>query len=62
MSQPHVVETFMQKFGMEKPTYILTTHKHGDHSGGNAALKEKYPDLNIVGGANDSIPAVTMPV
>jgi hydroxyacylglutathione hydrolase len=30
-----------------KPSYILTTHHHFDHVGGNAALKQKY-NLKIV--------------
>lgn len=62
VSEPPKVEAFLQKFGISKPTHILTTHKHGDHSGGNNALKEKYPDLEIVGGANDSIPSCTLAV
>jgi len=33
---------------------ILTTHKHADHSGGNAALMEKFPELHVLIGENDT--------
>ncbi|KAG5484463.1 hypothetical protein LSCM1_07832 [Leishmania martiniquensis] len=48
--------------------FILTTHKHWDHAGGNATLKAELEAMNksesviVIGGANDSIPAVTQPV
>jgi len=32
-----------------KPTHILNTHHHGDHVGGNVALKEEFPDVQIIG-------------
>ena len=32
---------------------ILTTHYHADHSGGNAALKERLPHLVVVAGGPD---------
>lgn len=40
---------------------LLTTHKHRDHSGGNAAFPPLYPGLRIYGGAADAadIPALT---
>ncbi|KAG5505560.1 hypothetical protein JIQ42_08324 [Leishmania sp. Namibia] len=47
---------------------ILSTHKHWDHAGGNATLKaeleamHKSESVIVIGGANDSIPAVTQPV
>ncbi|KAG5509823.1 hypothetical protein JKF63_07468 [Porcisia hertigi] len=47
---------------------ILSTHKHWDHAGGNAELKAKLEAMNpslpvtVVGGVNDGIPAVTLPV
>ncbi|CDW91444.1 hydroxyacylglutathione hydrolase [Stylonychia lemnae] len=62
VSQPPKLDAFTQAFGIPKPTHILTTHKHGDHSGGNNELKERYPDLEVIGGANDSIPGCTQPV
>ena len=33
---------FMKEQGKEALTYILNTHHHGDHIGGNGALKEKF--------------------
>ncbi|KPI83352.1 glyoxalase II [Leptomonas seymouri] len=44
---------------------ILTTHKHPDHSGGNVDLKKELKSQNpagrvrVVGGVDESIPAVT---
>ena len=45
-------------------THILNTHHHFDHAGGNLALKEKWPDIAIVGAAADAerIPGITVRV
>ena len=59
VSEPEKVYTFLKTFGIPAATHLITTHKHGDHSGGNLALKEMFPDLQIIGGANDNIPGVT---
>eukprot|EP01083_Nonionella_stella_P164044 541730_1 len=45
-----------------KITHVLTTHKHGDHSGGNLEMKRRFPDLEVIGGADDLVPGVTRPV
>lgn len=37
----------------KKPVYILNTHHHHDHTGGNQALKERY-GCEIIGPASDS--------
>jgi hydroxyacylglutathione hydrolase len=44
-------------------THILNTHHHGDHTGGNLALKEKY-DCVIIGPAADEgrISGIDIPV
>ncbi len=36
------------------PAAILNTHGHGDHIGGNAALKKRWPDCPLVIGAADA--------
>src|ERR1700733_12099825 len=47
-----------------KLTSVLTTHWHGDHSGGNADIVSKVPGLRVFGasGENGRIPALTNPV
>lgn len=44
-------------------THILNTHHHGDHTGGNLELKEKY-GCTVVGAANDQarIPGIDVTV
>jgi glyoxylase-like metal-dependent hydrolase (beta-lactamase superfamily II) len=37
------------------PAGILLTHGHADHIGGNATLKETFPDAPILVGANDAV-------
>src|SRR5579863_6723448 len=43
---------------------VLTTHWHGDHSGGNADIVSKVPGLRVFGASaeNGRIPALTNPV
>ncbi len=36
------------------PAAILNTHGHSDHVGGNAAIKERWPDCPLVIGAGDA--------
>lgn len=43
-------------------THILTTHKHADHSGGNEELAAKLPNVTIIGGKDDQVPAVNKEV
>jgi len=44
-----------------KPEAILITHHHGDHTGGVAALVERY-GIPVYGPANERIPAITHPL
>lgn len=43
---------------------ILTTHKHWDHVGGNEALVQKYPGIQVYGPEREAaeIPGLTHPV
>lgn len=40
--------------------YVLATHKHQDHSGGNRELALQFPRVEVVGGVNEDIPARTI--
>jgi hydroxyacylglutathione hydrolase len=42
--------------------YVLCTHKHSDHIGGNVFLKKQFPDLQIIGTKYEKIPEITHPV
>lgn len=41
-----------------KVELALITHKHNDHVGGNQAVKESFPEINIVGTGYEEIPHV----
>ena len=38
------------KAGEIELKYIITTHHHGDHAGGNKEILKHYPDLKVIGG------------
>ncbi|XP_064647655.1 probable hydrolase PNKD [Lineus longissimus] len=42
-----------------RPTAILTTHKHWDHSGGNKYFRQHYPSACIYGCIIDEVPDTT---
>ena len=42
--------------------YILTTHNHWDHAGGNEEMSNLVPDAPVVAGENDGVPSCTLPV
>jgi hydroxyacylglutathione hydrolase len=48
--------------GAPAPISILTTHKHWDHSGGNAELKAAFPGTAVYGGRIDKVPECTHPL
>lgn len=45
-----------------KLTTVLTTHKHGDHAGGNEEMRAKVPGIEVVGGQMDNVAGCTKPV
>jgi hydroxyacylglutathione hydrolase len=51
-SEADPVNAVLDRLGWE-PSYILNTHHHPDHTGGNLALKQEY-DAKIVGPGKDA--------
>jgi len=46
----------MVHFNVEgTPKFILTTHKHWDHTGENYRFAEKYPGIKIYGGYQERV-------
>ena len=62
VSEPDKLKAFIHAYSLPPPQAILTTHKHGDHSGANKPLLEEFPGLKVYGGALDNIPGCTNPV
>uniref|UniRef100_A0A8D0HI36 PNKD metallo-beta-lactamase domain containing n=1 Tax=Sphenodon punctatus TaxID=8508 RepID=A0A8D0HI36_SPHPU len=60
-SDPLAVQAAIEKEGVTLEA-ILCTHKHWDHSGGNAALKRKHGSCRVYGNACDKIPELTDPL
>ncbi|HMP04258.1 MAG TPA: MBL fold metallo-hydrolase [Gemmatales bacterium] len=51
--EPDLILSFLAEAGLNVAA-ILNTHGHADHIGGNAALKEAYPDAPLIIGAGDA--------
>lgn len=51
--EPDLILDYLDEAHLE-PAAILNTHGHSDHIGGNAALKERWPDCPLVIGAGDA--------
>jgi glyoxylase-like metal-dependent hydrolase (beta-lactamase superfamily II) len=51
--EPDLIFDALDEEGLT-PAAILITHAHGDHIGGNTALKERYPDCPIIIGAGEA--------
>src|SRR5260370_41592578 len=51
--EPELVLDCLQNEGLT-PAAILNTHGHGDHIGGNAALKEAFPQAPLIIGVNEA--------
>src|SRR5262249_3321940 len=48
--EPELVLDFLREHALT-PAVILNTHGHADHIGGNAALKEAFPEAPLIIGA-----------
>jgi glyoxylase-like metal-dependent hydrolase (beta-lactamase superfamily II) len=51
--EPDLILEFLDEQGLEVVA-ILNTHGHGDHIGGNEAMKARYPKAPIIIGANEA--------
>jgi glyoxylase-like metal-dependent hydrolase (beta-lactamase superfamily II) len=51
--EPDLILNFLRAEELT-PAAILNTHGHGDHIGGNAALKEAYPQAPLIIGADEA--------
>ncbi|POI19722.1 hypothetical protein CIB84_016533, partial [Bambusicola thoracicus] len=60
-SDPLAVQAAIEEEGVMLEA-ILCTHKHWDHSGGNAALLQQHGSCKVYGSAVDAIPELTHPV
>jgi hydroxyacylglutathione hydrolase len=51
--EPELILDFLRAERLT-PAAILNTHGHGDHIGGNEALKSAYPNVPLIIGVNDA--------
>jgi len=51
--EPGSILAYLDEHGLV-PAAILNTHGHGDHIGGNAALKQRFADCPLVIGAGEA--------
>lgn len=51
--EPEMILDFLTEQQLT-PTAILNTHGHGDHIGGNAAMKAAFPDVPLIIGLNEA--------
>lgn len=49
----HDIPAALQNLGLETLTWLLVTHPDGDHCGGTAEIKKRYPELQIACGDAD---------
>uniref|UniRef100_A0ACB8G1J2 Uncharacterized protein n=1 Tax=Sphaerodactylus townsendi TaxID=933632 RepID=A0ACB8G1J2_9SAUR len=60
-SDPSAVQAVIEEEGVTLEA-ILCTHKHWDHSGGNAALRRRHSSCRVYGSSCDDIPELTDPL
>ncbi|XP_064370845.1 probable hydrolase PNKD isoform X1 [Dromaius novaehollandiae] len=60
-SDPLAVQAVIEEEGVLLEA-ILCTHKHWDHSGGNAALRQQHGSCKVYGSARDAVPELTNPL
>lgn len=51
--EPDLILDFLRE-NEQTPEALLCTHGHGDHIGGNQALKDAFPDAPIIIGVNEA--------
>lgn len=51
--EPELILNFLRDHELA-PAVLLNTHGHGDHIGGNAALKQAFPEAPLVIGAREA--------
>ncbi len=51
--EPDKIFEYLDKRGLQ-PAAILNTHGHGDHIGGNQALKSRWPEIPLVVGRHEA--------
>ena len=44
---PAVLAEYLERRGIDRPSRVLLTHRHVDHLGGVAQLRERYPGLPV---------------
>ena len=60
VAEPEKVVEFLGKLGVQlHPSHVFTTHKHYDHSQGNAQMRELFPGIQVFGGAQEIVPGAT---